>query len=347
MSDIAAATAIGPSALYRHFRGKDDLLYHVVHHELTAIRAAVANPPDDEGTLRAAVEAVLDHRHTGVLWQRESRHLAPSSRRALRDELRAIQRRFAGLLTRRRRELPAPHREIIAWASLAALMSVSFQRIALPRAEYEELLGAVARDVLDSPVRPGETGHAPPAPAPATRRDELLAAATRLFAERGYETVGVDDLGAAAGIAGPSVYNHFDSKLDLLLTILSTGNDQLQEYRSRMPADDQDALRGLVRSYAEFSFANSAGTELMITETAHLPEPHRTTVRDTQRGYVAEWTGRLRRVHPEMSPAHVRVRVQAAINVITDIARMPRLRARPTALPTVRAIGQAVLRAGE
>ena len=56
---------------------------------------------------------------------------------------------------------------------------------------------------------------APPLP----RREQLLEAAAALFAERGYHAVGIDDIGAAAGISGPGVYRHFPSKQALLAAL--------------------------------------------------------------------------------------------------------------------------------
>ncbi|MBI0385672.1 helix-turn-helix transcriptional regulator, partial [Streptomyces albiflaviniger] len=40
------------------------------------------------------------------------------------------------------------------------------------------------------------------APAP-SRREQILKEAARLFAERGFHGVGVDEIGAAVGISGP------------------------------------------------------------------------------------------------------------------------------------------------
>lgn len=44
------------------------------------------------------------------------------------------------------------------------------------------------------------------------RRFQLLAAAERLFAERGFLAVRLEDIGAAAGVSGPAIYRHFPTK---------------------------------------------------------------------------------------------------------------------------------------
>ena len=51
-------------------------------------------------------------------------------------------------------------------------------------------------------------------------RDELLAAALRVFARRGYRQAGVDEIAAAAGYSKGALYWHFSGKEDLLLALL-------------------------------------------------------------------------------------------------------------------------------
>jgi AcrR family transcriptional regulator len=51
-------------------------------------------------------------------------------------------------------------------------------------------------------------------------RDELLAAALRVFAERGYRQAGVDEIAAAAGYSKGALYWHFSGKDDLLHALL-------------------------------------------------------------------------------------------------------------------------------
>jgi AcrR family transcriptional regulator len=51
-------------------------------------------------------------------------------------------------------------------------------------------------------------------------RDELLAAALRVFAERGYKQAGVDEIATAAGYSKGALYWHFSGKEDLLAALL-------------------------------------------------------------------------------------------------------------------------------
>src|SRR3954452_17959439 len=51
-------------------------------------------------------------------------------------------------------------------------------------------------------------------------REELLTAALRVFARRGYRQAGVDEIAAAAGYSKGALYWHFSGKEDLLLTLI-------------------------------------------------------------------------------------------------------------------------------
>src|SRR5258705_5558234 len=65
-------------------------------------------------------------------------------------------------------------------------------------------------------------------------RDELLAAALRVFAQRGYREAGVDEIAAEAGYSKGALYWHFSSKEDLLMALL--------EERIDAPMRDRVAL---------------------------------------------------------------------------------------------------------
>src|SRR6202050_3458821 len=72
---------------------------------------------------------------------------------------------------------------------------------------------------------PVERNDDTPAPNPRSRRKsdrrlQLLAAAERLFAERGFLAVRLEDIGAAAGVSGPAIYRHFPNKESLLVELL-------------------------------------------------------------------------------------------------------------------------------
>src|SRR6188474_1422190 len=86
-----------------------------------------------------------------------------------------------------------------------------------------------------------------------TRREQILKEAARLFAERGFHGVGVDEIGAAVGISGPGLYRHFPGKDAMLAELLVGISGQLLTGARRRLAE-----AGTDRSRAD---ASGAGAE--------------------------------------------------------------------------------------
>jgi AcrR family transcriptional regulator len=78
-----------------------------------------------------------------------------------------------------------------------------------------------------------------------SRRDELLAIAARLFAEKGFRNTTVRDIADAAGILSGSLYHHFDSKESMVDEILSTFQEELFGQYDAILAGDADPLAKL------------------------------------------------------------------------------------------------------
>ena len=81
-----------------------------------------------------------------------------------------------------------------------------------------------------------------------TRREELLAIAARLFAEKGFRNTTVRDIADAAGILSGSLYHHFDSKESMVDEILSTFQEELFGQYDAILAGDDDPLAKLERA---------------------------------------------------------------------------------------------------
>src|SRR5580704_18310829 len=60
-------------------------------------------------------------------------------------------------------------------------------------------------------------------------REAIGAAAGRLFLERGFASVSMDELAEAAGVARRTLYNQFTSKEDIFREMLRRVSSQLEE----------------------------------------------------------------------------------------------------------------------
>lgn len=85
----------------------------------------------------------------------------------------------------------------------------------------------------------------------AKSRENILNAALALFVERGYDTVGLKDIAAAASVSTATLFKHFPKKDDLLTAAISL----LAEMRDETAKDDSElpfeqALNQIGTSYA-------------------------------------------------------------------------------------------------
>src|SRR5258708_9628766 len=90
----------------------------------------------------------------------------------------------------------------------------------------------------------------------AARRAQILDAATKVFAEKGFHNATIKDVAKAAGIADGKIYNYFENKTALLLGILDRLNESAQReshFQQVADADIQDWLAGYIKQrYAMF-----------------------------------------------------------------------------------------------
>jgi AcrR family transcriptional regulator len=154
-----------------------------------------------------------------------------------------------------------------------------------------------------------------------TRREQILATAAAMFAERGFHGVSVVELGAACGISGPALYKHFESKDAMLAELLVDISEELLRVgreRSAAAEDAAGALRALVGWHVDFALRHKPLIVLQDRDWASLPEDARERVRTLQRRYVELWADRIRELHPELTPRRCRAMAHAAFGMINS-----------------------------
>jgi AcrR family transcriptional regulator len=177
--------------------------------------------------------------------------------------------------------------------------------------------------------------------AKADRQAAILHQAARLFAERGYSGVSLEDLGAAVGVSGPAVYRHFENKQALLGAILVGVSARLHA-GGRAVVDaggvPEEQLRAIVAFHVDFALADADVIRVQDRDLASLRDEDRHTVRRLQREYVELWIGILSGLHPTRGESDLRVRAHACFGLINSTPYSSRgLRGAP-ADSTVRAI---------
>jgi AcrR family transcriptional regulator len=178
-----------------------------------------------------------------------------------------------------------------------------------------------------------------PQRAPSAREDEILAAAARVFREKGYHGASVQDIAESVGLLKGSLYHYIRSKEELLARLfegaLQETVRELDEIASR-PASATERLRSMVRAYALSVTANLDSVGIYLREWRSLPSPELARVRARRRAMrslfesvIAE--GSRRR---EFAAGDAKIATLAILGMVNWIYEWyrPRGRLRPEAL---------------
>lgn len=177
--------------------------------------------------------------------------------------------------------------------------------------------------------------------AKAARRAELLTAAARQMAERGYAGVRLEDIGGAVGVSGPATYRHFSSKTELLDEMLLDisrrlygGGTEVVE-RGGRPTDILDAL---IAFHIEVLVSKPDLITVQDRDLSSLTPAANHEVRSLQRRYVERWVDVLlaeaeeavgvneagaEEVWGPLDRAEARVRVHAMFGLLNSSPRIP------------------------
>lgn len=122
-------------------------------------------------------------------------------------------------------------------------------------------------------------------------RDDVVAAAGRLFAERGYHGTSMRDLGHELGLLGSSLYSHVTSKEDLLIEVVERGAGQFAEAAARADASGTgaDRLRALVAGHIDVVVGNFDEVRTFLNEARFLDPDQRGRILAARDAYEAEF----------------------------------------------------------
>ena len=109
------------------------------------------------------------------------------------------------------------------------------------------------------------------------RREEILEAAAELFKENGYAATTVRDMADRVGIEAASLYNHINSKDELLHEIcFDVGHRFVHEMRSIASnnGNPTSKVTALIHLHIDMTTEKAAMVSVANDEWRHLSEPH-------------------------------------------------------------------------
>jgi AcrR family transcriptional regulator len=147
----------------------------------------------------------------------------------------------------------------------------------------------------------------------AARRTQILDAATRVFARKGFNRATIRDVARDAGVADGTIYNYFANKTDLLLGLLDRLNDTERRPAGLAQAAQAplaDSFRAYLRERVEALWSNADLFRAVLPELLANPElraryydevlaPTMTLGEAVMRGLIA--SGMARDLDPQLS----------------------------------------------
>jgi len=92
------------------------------------------------------------------------------------------------------------------------------------------------------------------------RRAELLRAGERVFSERPFEEVSIDDIATAAGISKNLLYHYFTGKRELFLEVIRDSSRQMLDWTAPdLELEPMERLRASLRAHLDYAEEHATG----------------------------------------------------------------------------------------
>ncbi len=108
-----------------------------------------------------------------------------------------------------------------------------------------------------------------------TRKDEIIKTAANLFKEKGYSAVTMRDIAKAMGIKAASLYNHINSKQDILKTIIISLAEEFtigMETIKASKGNNIEKLKQIISLHISITNRNKTGMASLNNDWMHLED---------------------------------------------------------------------------
>lgn len=340
---IGSAVGLTGPAVYRHFKGKHEILFHALMsqvHLVEQLHAAV----EEQGTtaeekLQLLIAGFGDLTANGdeaTLWRREQRHLGNDERDIFRRIFESNQERIAARIMAVKTGVSPSQAELLGFAILATYSHTPDIRGNLAAERLQEIQSAIAWAIVDCPLPildpQAEPARPPAHRQPAGRRERIIDAAATLFHQHGFYDVHIDDIARASDMSTATLYQHVSSKTEVLRAVLERGAEGLLYVTSDALAyakGPQETLDALIDTYIRYAVGTYGRVmHILAADLLYLPDEEQAALRNAQREYVVEWAEAIAALSGDLAASEARALAQAAIAVVTEVTKYPRLQQR-------------------
>lgn len=141
-------------------------------------------------------------------------------------------------------------------------------------------------------------------------RERILQEAARLFRQRGFHGVGIEDIGETVGMSSTALYRHFNSKLDLYVALLEMVvgfSEQLLRDVHAAGGTPEEALRQWITGVVDRHLTHADLTALIHLEKVSLPEDIRRALDRRWRVVYAEIVSIICDARPDLDEQEAQV----------------------------------------
>lgn len=157
------------------------------------------------------------------------------------------------------------------------------------------------------------------------RRDKLIEVAADLFMHHTYDAVSVKMICTNAGITGPGLYRHFESKQALLIAVLDEPTQLVHNEARRIAAttpDAEEALVAMVESHLRLILQGPPSPLIFVKSEHALPEHERRRIRREMSMYAEEWISVLTPLRPDLSRPEAWLLTQSVFSMLNVTATL-------------------------
>lgn len=153
-------------------------------------------------------------------------------------------------------------------------------------------------------------------------RERILQEAARLFRQRGFHGVGIEDIGVTVGLSSTALYRHFRSKLDLYVALLETlvgFSEQLLRDVHAAGGTPEETLRQWITGVVDRHLTHADLTALAHLERVSLPEEVRRALDRRWRVIYAETVTIICQARPDLEEQEAQVISHAVSGMLNSV----------------------------
>ena len=156
-------------------------------------------------------------------------------------------------------------------------------------------------------------------------RDDVVTAAGRLFAQRGFHGTSMRDLGDELGMLGSSIYSHVRGKNELLVEVVQSGARYFNEVVATARVSEAsavDRLRQMVFGHVQVVIGHIDVSRTFLFESRFLPEEDRRRIIEMRDDYEEAYRETIRQgvsdgsLSPTLDPGITAILILSVLNAL-------------------------------